>query len=170
MRSSEHGGLGLEAVEFAIGDPPQDMLGAIAADAEIGTGRLISTNDFSQISFRLFQPAVIESPAGTPGSLCRPGDLDERFMGLDEVGLGLAVRAELRGPPRPGVGRLTTGRAGLGATARGRGVGVRSAASDGSRPPGLIERQNRFPSQTLAGRPAKSKIGKISRLASVNSW
>jgi hypothetical protein len=56
----EHDELGLDAFELAVLDPPQHVLRAVAADAEVG--RLVLAEVLSQISFWLFQPAVIESP------------------------------------------------------------------------------------------------------------
>jgi hypothetical protein len=101
---------------------PQDVLGAVAADAEV-RGLVLAE--------LLLEDGLLAVPAGGDGvaeeddlRFALLGDGDEGFVRLEEVGLGLAVGAELRSLPRcRWLGRQLHGRA------RRPSSGVSSSAS-----------------------------------------
>jgi len=103
----EHDGLGLNAFELAVLDAPEDVLGAVAADAEVG-GLVLAE--------LLVEDGGLATPAGGDGiteeddlGFALLGDFDERLVRLEEAGLRLAVGSELR---RGDIGGLVHGRSG----------------------------------------------------------
>ena len=69
-----------DAVEFAVLQPPEDVLGAVAADAEI-SGLPAEPNSFSQTALPPpCQPSVIESPRKQQVDTAFLGDLNEAIM------------------------------------------------------------------------------------------
>ena len=91
----ENDGLGLDAIEFAVGDAPQHVLGAVAANAEVHW--LVGTKG-------LLPDLFLAAPAGGDGvtqedefSLALLGGFDESLMGGGEARVHFAIRAKLFG-------------------------------------------------------------------------